>query len=137
MDHSTALKERLIDLKQRYMRSLPERIDAIAGAVTSLGEGDRETTEQLERQFHTLAGTAGTYDLNAVSAAAAEGEEACSEINRNPAGSSNDAPHLSFLVDQLYDALAADGGPEWAGGALLSATEAWVAVSPETGVIIA
>jgi chemotaxis protein histidine kinase CheA len=136
MNHSTALEGRLLDLKQRYVRSLPERIGAIASTLTTLGDGSRGMTEKLGRQFHTLAGTAGMYDLNSVSAAAAEGEEACSEINRNPVDGSS-FQYLSFLVDQLYGALEADGGPRWARGAVLSATDAWVAVSPQTGVIVA
>ena len=55
MEPSTALKGRLFDLKQRFVRTMPDRITAMPST--------------LARPYHTLGGTAGTYALHAVAAA--------------------------------------------------------------------
>lgn len=107
MEPTTALKGRLLDLKQRFVRTMPDRIAAITSTLAGFEDGGTDVTHQLERQFHTLAGTAGTYDLNAVAAAAFEGEEACVELNHSPPDS-GDFTYLQFLVGQLRGALAID-----------------------------
>lgn len=104
---STSLTGRLLDMKQRFVRTVPDRIAAITSTLSGHGDGGAEVTTLLERQFHTLAGTAGTYDLDAVAAAAFEGEQACVELGKSqPEG--EDFMYLAFLVDQLHGALAVD-----------------------------
>ena len=115
---------------------MPDRIAAIASTLDDCREGGREVTDRLERQFHTLGGTAGTYDLNAVAAAAFEGEEACMELNQFPLESEN-FTYLTFLVDQLRVALAADAPEQWTARTVLTVAEARDAAAERSGVSVA
>jgi HPt (histidine-containing phosphotransfer) domain-containing protein len=107
MERPTTLNGRLLDMRERFVRRMPDRIAEIASTLSKYGEGDEQVTALLERQFHTLAGTAGTYDLNTVAAAAFEGEQACVELGKSQ-GDGDDLTYLRFLVAQLSGALAAD-----------------------------
>src|SRR5688500_323802 len=107
MDPSTSLTGRLLDLKQRFVRTMPDRIATITSTLSGYGDGGGDVRALLERQFHTLAGTAGTYDLDAVAAAAFEGELACVELAKLQ-HDNGDFMYLTFLVDQLHGALAVD-----------------------------
>jgi HPt (histidine-containing phosphotransfer) domain-containing protein len=107
MDRSV-LDEKLLALKRRYVLTVPERIDAIAATLAGWRDGGSETTDQLELQFHTLAGTAGTYELKSIAAVAALGEEACVELD-HAALDADDFTYFSFLVGQLQCAVKADG----------------------------
>jgi HPt (histidine-containing phosphotransfer) domain-containing protein len=128
MDSSTVLKGRLFDLKQRFVQTMPDRIAAIASTLADCAEDGGEMTDRLERQFHTLGGTAGTYDLHAVAAAAFEGEEACSEVNRSLLDSDHFA-YLTFLVEQLRVALVSDAPAQWAARTILNAPPGHTGVS--------
>lgn len=68
MNELKSAEEKLAALRQRFALSLNARLDAIEAAL----EG--EPTE-LERLFHTLAGTSGTFGFRAISALARLGEE--------------------------------------------------------------
>jgi HPt (histidine-containing phosphotransfer) domain-containing protein len=113
MEPATALRGRLLDLKQRFVRTIPDRIEAITSSLADCRDGGSDGVDRLERQFHTLAGTAGTYDLNAIAAAAFEGEEACGELHQAPPDH-GDYTYLAFLVDQLHGAMAIDAPAQWA-----------------------
>ena len=103
----SSLTGRLLDMKQRFVRTIPDRIATITSTLSGFGDGGAEVRALLERQFHTLAGTAGTYDLDVVAAAAFEGDQACVEIGKSqPNG--GDLMYLDFLVGQLHGALAVD-----------------------------
>jgi chemotaxis protein histidine kinase CheA len=128
MDPSSNLKGQLFNLKQRFVLTMPDRIAAIESTLAACVDGDREMNNRLERQFHTLGGTAGTYDLNAVAAAAFEGEEACAEFNRSSLTGEN-FTYLAFLVNQLPAALAADAPDQWSARTVLTATETAAVVS--------
>ncbi len=133
MGPPTTLKGQLFDLKQRFVRTMPDRIAAIAATLAACLDGGSEATHRLERQFHTLGGTAGTYDLHAVAAAAFEGEEACVEINRSPLDSDG-FTYLTFLVDQLRGALAIDAPAQWTAHTVLTAADERPALPAKTGV---
>jgi chemotaxis protein histidine kinase CheA len=120
MEESTVLKGQLIELKERFIQKMPDRIEAMASMLASCTDGGSDAMDRLERQFHTLAGTAGTFGLNAVAAAAFDGEEACAEGNRFPL----DMRYLSILVDQLRFALAADAPAQWTARTVLIAPDA-------------
>lgn len=107
MESTTAFTGRLLDMKQRFVRTMPDRIAAITSTLSAYRNGDGEVMALLARQFHTLAGTAGTYDLDAVAAAACEGEQACVELEDSQPDR-GDFLYLAFLVDQLHGALAVD-----------------------------
>ncbi len=132
MEPLTAIKGQLFDLKQRFVQRVPDRIAAIASTLPGCNDGGRDAMDLLERQFHALAGTAGTYDHNAVSAAAFEGEEACADLDKSPLDSDS-FKHLTFLVDQLRSALADDAPAPWSVRTVLTAADAPDVASGKTG----
>jgi HPt (histidine-containing phosphotransfer) domain-containing protein len=123
MEPSTPLNGRLLDMKQRLVRMMPDRIAAITSTLSGYGDGGGDVTALLERQFHTLAGTAGTYDLDALAAAAFEGEQACVELGKSP-HDGGDVPYLAFLISQLHHALAVDAARQPNGIRTLEETHA-------------
>jgi HPt (histidine-containing phosphotransfer) domain-containing protein len=120
MEPSTTLKGQLFDLKQRFVQTMPGRITAIATTLAGRFDAEPGVMERLERQFHTLAGTAGTYGLNAVAATAFEGEEVCAELKESSLEGEN-YTYLAFLVNQLSGALAADAPEQWTARTVLEA----------------
>lgn len=121
MEPAASLNGQLFHLRQRFVQRMPDRIAAIAAALDECVDGGAEAMERLQRQFHSLAGTAGTYDLTAVSAAAFEGEEACAELESSPLDADGLA-YLIFLVDQLRSALASGAPADWIARTTLTAT---------------
>jgi HPt (histidine-containing phosphotransfer) domain-containing protein len=107
MNATNRFENRLNELKQRFVRRMPERIAAITSTLAGYGDGGREATRRMETQFHNLAGTAGTFDLEAIAAVACEGEQACAELNQS-APDSGDFSYLAYLVERLEGALAID-----------------------------
>ena len=120
MEPSTTLKGQLFDLKQRFVQTMPNRIAAIATTLAGRFDAEPGVMGRLERQFHTLAGTAGTYGLNAVAATAFEGEEVCAELKESSL-QGEDYTYLAFLVNQLSGALAADAPEQWTARTVLEA----------------
>src|SRR3954447_23346023 len=68
-------EQKLLQLRERFAAALPQRIDDLDGAIRSC-EAEPATLHDLERKFHSLAGTAGTYGMNDIARLAAEGEDA-------------------------------------------------------------
>lgn len=132
MEASATLKRRLSDLRQRFVLTMPDRIAAISATVAECMNAGGEAMERLERQFHSLAGTAGTYDLDAVAAAALEGEEACAQLSQSLLDEDN-FTYLTILVDQLHSAFAADTPAQWIAPSLV----AGLPVGKWTGVVTA
>lgn len=125
--HAVAtLKGQLFDLKQRFVQKMPDRIAAIAETLAHYVEGETQAGDRLERLFHTLAGTAGTYDLRAVAAAAREAEEVCAQHNHASLDRET-LSYLAFLVDQLRTALAVDAPALWTARTVLEPAEEQVA----------
>src|SRR5437016_2726580 len=87
---SDSVDAKLLRLRERFVGTLPKRIDDLA---SSIGEC---AIEETERRFHSLAGTAGTYGLTAISALAREGEDICNE-----AESLRDTETLTYLRSLL------------------------------------
>jgi len=133
MEPSMTLKGQLFDLKQRFVQTMPTRIAVIASTLAGRFDADSGVMDRLERQFHTLAGTAGTYGLNAVAATAFEGEEVCSELKQSPL-ESEDFTYLAFLVNQLSGALASDAPDQWTARTVLEAAGKSEATLPKRGV---
>ena len=129
-------KGRLIELKHRFVRTMPDRIAAIASTLAVAAAGDGEATARLEREFHTLAGTAGSYGLNAVGAAAFEGEEACAGLEKSPLDGET-VETLTRLIDQLRGALAADAPDHWMARTVLTAAPASDEPLEPSGVSVA
>lgn len=73
MQAHAAVNDKIQFLKERFVNGLPMRLDAMIEMVS------RSAKQDLERAFHSLAGTGGTYGLSAVAAIAREGEEMCGQ----------------------------------------------------------
>jgi two-component system cell cycle sensor histidine kinase/response regulator CckA len=99
MQTAQTFEGRFANLKQRYVAAVPDRVAAIA-EVLSASRERREMAPLLEHQFHTLAGTAGTYGLHSLSAVATEGEETCAALGGRLLDDES-LTHLKCLVDHL------------------------------------
>lgn len=92
------LDTRLLDLRKRFIRSLPDRVAAIVETLRQRQDGaEREGT--LDRQFHNLSGTAGTFGFFAIAAAALDGFDECAGLNG--ARIEGDARYLWSIVEEL------------------------------------
>lgn len=89
---------RLLDLRKRFIRSLPGRVAAIVTALQQR-QDIAELQGTLDRQFHNLAGTAGTYGFFAIAAAAVDGFDECARLNG--ARIEGDARYLWSIVEEL------------------------------------
>lgn len=92
------LDTRLLDLRRRFIRSLPDRVAAIVETLRQR-QGDGERNGTLDRQFHNLAGTAGTFGFFAIAAAALDGFDECAGLNG--AKIEGDARYLWSIVEEL------------------------------------
>lgn len=98
IDHR--LNPRVQELRNRFIRSLPDRIAAIIENLRQR-QGSSEPGGMLDRQFHNLAGTAGTFGFFAIAAAATDGFDACEGLDgRRIEG---DARYLWSIVEELTD----------------------------------
>jgi diguanylate cyclase (GGDEF)-like protein len=104
-DSVDSVDAKLFRLRERFIGTLPKRIDELASAI------DECANEETLRRFHSLAGTAGTYGLTAISALAREGEDICNEGE-----SLNDAETLIYLrsLIEMMRATAVEPGDETA-----------------------
>jgi HPt (histidine-containing phosphotransfer) domain-containing protein len=90
---ATRLEQAIGSLRERFLQGLPSRLDAITTALES------PAAREVERGFHSLAGTAATYGLYGIAAIAGEAEQTCER-----AGDILDIAtrlRLGRLVDQL------------------------------------
>jgi chemotaxis protein histidine kinase CheA len=99
---------RMATLTSRFVGTMPQRVTDIAETLTRCSRDSLTAAPLLERQFHSLAGTAGTYGLEAIAAVAAEGEETCSSLGDGSID--ENLTYLNFLVSQLR-AAAGDYAP--------------------------
>jgi PleD family two-component response regulator len=98
---------KLLQLRERFTAALPRRIDEIAEALARC-EADPSTLPDLERRFHSLAGTAGTYGLAEISALSAEGEDACGTDTSVSAALFD---RLHILINAMRQTLSPAGAP--------------------------
>jgi HPt (histidine-containing phosphotransfer) domain-containing protein len=108
-DMTKTLERRLHDLRERFVGSLPERLATMAETLRQCQDGVPQTGGKLDRQFHTLAGTAGTYGLHSIAAAAVDGEDACGQLGGDSI-EEFDARYLWSLIEELQYAIAMDAG---------------------------
>ncbi len=99
MQVAESFQGRMNTLTSRFVGTMPQRVTAIAETLTLCSRNSLTAAPTLERQFHSLAGTAGTYGLDAIAAVAAEGEETCSCIGEGSID--ENLTYLNFLVSQL------------------------------------
>ena len=100
MPNIKSLESKLLQLRDKFVEALPQRIDALSIAIARC-QRDGDGHDDLTRQFHSLAGTAATHGLVTIGALAAEGEEACGCLAEETFA------YLSSLVDSMRAAAAA------------------------------
>ena len=84
------LEQAIAGLRERFLRGLPDRLDVIDAALHT------SALTEVERGFHSLVGTAGTYGLITIAEIAAKGEYACAnDLNEDT------LDHLATLVGRL------------------------------------
>ncbi len=100
-----SVEEKIRALRDRFVHGLAGRIAEIDAELAHMaGNG---SAAALERQFHTLAGTAGTYGLDHIAELAAQGEEIC--CDQIVDGSAMQALHA--IAAGLRAAVAAEAAP--------------------------
>jgi chemotaxis protein histidine kinase CheA len=94
------LEMRIHELRLRFVTSLPHRIAAIREAWMRVPVNGSHAAgmNELQRQLHTLAGTAGTYGLGDIAAVACEAELIC-----DAAGAANGEEELDYVGTLLAD----------------------------------
>jgi chemotaxis protein histidine kinase CheA len=100
MQTAQTIEVRLANLTRRYLATVADRVTTIAETLVRCRRGNPGAALLLQRQFHSLTGTAGTYGLFAVSAVAAEAEETCAAFESGPIDDES-FTYLNFLVDHL------------------------------------
>lgn len=95
-----AVEERIQMLRDRFAESLPNRVVQLRRTWMRLcaSPANSELHQELERQLHTLGGTAGTYGLNHVAGLAIEGELTCTDLGTEP-----DSEMLLYLGSIIED----------------------------------
>ncbi|HEX3582872.1 MAG TPA: diguanylate cyclase [Thermoanaerobaculia bacterium] len=100
-----SVEEKIRALRDRFVSGLGDRIAEIDQELAQMaGNGSAAV---LERKFHTLAGTAGTYGLERVAELAAEGEEICCDQIVDQTATQA----LHAIVADLRAAIAAEATP--------------------------
>lgn len=89
------IAERFAALRGRFVGDLPSRLRMILRSLQQAGRDGADASD-LERLFHTVAGTAATFGLTAVAALALEAEEVC-------AGGCADEPTRAYLAMVIAD----------------------------------
>ena len=93
----------LAEMKAEYSRALPEKlaqIESLWGAIVA-GAWSAAGRAELVRGAHTIAGSAKTFGLPAVSEAARSLGEAVEQLDVNSAAESNDLRRIAGLIDAL------------------------------------
>jgi HPt (histidine-containing phosphotransfer) domain-containing protein len=98
MTNPRPVELKLLQLRERFTAALPRRIDEIADTLANC-EAQLAPLSDLERRFHSLAGTAGTYGLTDIADLAAEGESACG--TDTPVCVSEMSDYFHSLIDSM------------------------------------
>lgn len=87
------IPQELLELKRRFVLRLPTHLDSIAELFHALSDGrwEHSAGETLHRMVHSLTGTAGTFGLHEVSAAARQVESHLAALLNGSGQPSNEA----------------------------------------------
>lgn len=102
---------RLAELRKRFVRSLPDRVATIVETLRQRQDSaEREGT--LDRLFHNLAGTAGTFGFFGIAAAALDGFDEC--VGLDGARIEGDARYFWSIVEELANEACDPVALDWA-----------------------
>lgn len=99
-----AYEEELVQIRRRYLDSLPLKINALEKALQGLSDSDQPTREleDLNRIAHQLAASAGSHGLNHISDAARRLDDASEEIDLSEDDAAEAVREMSdALIDML------------------------------------
>ncbi len=99
-NNSPDLQEKLCQLQQQYRAKLPQKIAALEQGWQKINQHPSDTGlyQNLIRDFHTLAGSAGSYGFDTVTALCRESENILK---------SNQPPFTAELTREIQHRLAA------------------------------
>lgn len=100
MSPEAILEQRLDQLRQKFLEGLPKRLEAIDESWAGLQSRKMGAAETLERNFHSLAGTAGTFGVSHLSAVAANAERVCESL-KSPGPDQESWQQIEMLIGQL------------------------------------
>lgn len=100
-----SVEEKIRALRDRFVSGLADRVAVIETELANMAKDG--SAMGLERQFHTLAGTAGTYGLDRIAELAARGEEICDDPIVDAAAMRS----LHIIAADLRAAITAEGAP--------------------------
>ena len=107
-DNGAELERVLAELRRQYLREAPERLAELRGALARAGAGSHVALKELRLLFHRLAGSGGSYGLDAVTASARSGERIAFEVEgRGGPVSDADVESLAACIAQLAEAFRA------------------------------
>ena len=75
-DAPDPLEAAMLALRAEYLYEAPERVRELSAALGRLRTGDTSALEDLERFFHRLAGSGGSYGFPEVTECSRAGEHA-------------------------------------------------------------
>jgi HPt (histidine-containing phosphotransfer) domain-containing protein len=108
--HPDDVRAQLAELRVRYRRELPEKVQAVTRAAAAVRGTGREELEAVHLLAHRLVGSAAIYGFGAVSQAAAELERFVVDAIEAPAPPSRESrQRLETLVAELESAAAEAG----------------------------
>jgi HPt (histidine-containing phosphotransfer) domain-containing protein len=101
--NNAGFESRVAELRARYVHSLPALVAAIRDALRGRPQAG-PSPGSLDRQFHSLAGTAGTFGLHAIAATALDGFDECSSFDETHVDGGS--RYLWSIVEELEDQVA-------------------------------
>jgi chemotaxis protein histidine kinase CheA len=100
----------LADLRTQYLAEAPERLSTLRNALQCACAGDAEGLPELRLLLHRLAGSGGSYGLQAVTEAARAAEHEVYALQDSPPPlTAGDAAHLSDLIEEVAAAFREAG----------------------------
>lgn len=110
MTDDAELMRVLAGLREQYLAEAPERLAALRDAVDRARTGDDAALPELRLLLHRLAGSGGSYGLQAVTDAARAAEQEVHGLLGSPSPlPMNDATRLLDLVERVAIAFRASG----------------------------
>lgn len=107
-----AYQRMMAEMNAEYRRALPEKLTHIEALWARLASGgwSAPACEELLRSAHTVAGSAKTFGLAAVSDAARSLEEALAPLGGTGVPASGDLGRIGALIEALRTAAMPPGG---------------------------
>lgn len=92
-------------LRMEFRGSMPAKLTRLRSLWTRVcGESDPDALDILKRELHTMAGTAGSFGLPQVSAAAAAAEASLDRVENGAVPNADLSRRIASLLQELQKA---------------------------------